>query len=312
MPKLLICSRQSDEYQQLIAAANLTGLEIVTAPDPDCELIFGEPNLIRDVLVQLPRLKWVQASWAGVEPLLDPALRHDYILTNARGVFGGLMSEFVFGYLLLHERKILQRLEAQKLSKWDATLPGSLRGKTIGLLGVGSIGAELAKTSRFFGMKVYGFTRASETCAQVDRYFHGAASAQEQADTLQSFAKELDYLVSVLPNTAETRKIISAEVLAALPRQALFINVGRGSAVDESALIKALETGALAGAVLDVFEQEPLPAAHPLWKTPNTFITSHTSAPSFPADLAAVFIENYRLFAAGQAPKYQVDFERGY
>ncbi len=304
MPKLLVLSKQSEAYCQAVRAAALPNLELATTPASDCEIVFGEPTLVRELLPSLPALKWIQSTWAGVEPLLDPALRRDYILTNARGVFGPLMSEYIFGYLLLHERKILQRLEAQKLSQWEATLTGTLRGKTIGLLGVGSIGAHLAGTAKHFGMTVRGYTRGSETSKQVDKYYHSA--------DLLKFAAGLNYLVNVLPNTSETRKIINAELLRQLPETAVFINVGRGSAVDESALIEALETGKLAGAVLDVFEQEPLPAEHPFWQTKNLFITSHTSAPSFPKEITEVFVENYRLFTGGQPLKYQVDFERGY
>ena len=201
MPKLRILSKRADEYHHLIESAHLPDLEILPAPGLDADILFGEPDLIRDALDSFPDLGWVQANWAGVEPLLDPALRRDYILTNARGVFGPLMSEFVFGYLLLHERKILQRFEAQKEQRWDPTLTGTLRGKTIGLLGVGSIGAELARTAKFFGLSVRGFTRSSESCPDVDEYFH--------AD-LPAFVSELDYFVSVLPNTAETRHIIDA------------------------------------------------------------------------------------------------------
>ncbi|MEJ5225690.1 MAG: NAD(P)-dependent oxidoreductase, partial [Anaerolineales bacterium] len=148
------------------------------------------------------------------------------------------------------------------------------------------------------------YTRVSESCPFVDRYYHGEA--------LHEFATGLDYLVSTLPNTPSTRKIINAELLAVLSPTALLINVGRGSAVDQAALIRALEMGALGGAVLDVFEQEPLPPDSPLWDAPNVFITSHTSAPSFPADIAALFCENYRRFVAGQPLRYVVDFEKGY
>jgi phosphoglycerate dehydrogenase-like enzyme len=137
----------------------------------------------------------------------------------------------------------------------------------------------------------------------VDVYFH--------AD-LPAFAAGLDYLVNILPNTRETRQLIDASVLAALPAHALFLNVGRGSAVDESALTQALNTGRLRGAVLDVFQQEPLLPDHIFWRTPNLLITSHTAAPSFPKDIAALFIDNYRLYIDGKPLKYQVDFERGY
>ncbi len=305
MPKLLILSRNVAEYRRLVEAADLPGLDgLFFEPAPDCDVVFGEPNLVREALPHLPGLKWVQATWAGVEPLLDASLRRDYTLTNARGVFGGLMSEYVLAYLLLHERRILQRLAAQAGQRWDATLTGTLRGKTLGLLGVGSIGAEVARAAKFFGMTVRGYTRASAGCEFVDQYFHGSQ--------LLAFAQGLDYLVSILPNTPDTRHLVNAELLAQLPARALFLNVGRGSAVDESALAQALQTGALGGAVLDVFAQEPLPVGHPLWSTPNTFITSHTSAPSFPADITRLFVENYQRYLVGEPLKYRVDFERGY
>lgn len=306
--KLLLLSKQASDYRAILEDARLPGLEIVSGegqPHPtDCDIAFGEPNLLREALPRLPGLRWTQSTWAGVEPLLDPALRRDYTLTNARGVFGGLISEFVLAYLLLHERKILQRMAAQKEQRWDAALTGTLRGKTIGLLGVGSIGAELARTAKFFGMTVRGYTKSSETSKHVDRYYHGSG--------IVDFASGLDYLVCVLPNTPATRRIVDAELLAQLPPHALFINVGRGSAVDEPALIQALETGAISGAVLDVFEQEPLPARHPLWTVKNLIVTSHTSAPSFPAEIARVFIENYRRYIAGAPLEHVVDFERGY
>jgi phosphoglycerate dehydrogenase-like enzyme len=304
--KVLILSKFADTYRDLLTQANLPGLDILT-PDSNplnCDIVFGEPTLIRPALADLTTLRWVQSTFAGVDPLLDPALRRDYVLTNMRGVFGGLMSEFVIAYLLLHERKILQRLAAQKQQRWEDTLTGILRGKTIGLLGVGSIGAEVARTCKFFGMTVRGYTRASEISEDVDAYYHG--------DDLLAFAEGLDYLVNILPNTSATRKIINAELLAKLPAQALFINVGRGSAVEQDALIAALEAGKLAGAVLDVFDVEPLPAGHPFWSAPNTIITSHTSAPSFPVEISKVFIENYHRYAAGETLKYRVDFERGY
>jgi phosphoglycerate dehydrogenase-like enzyme len=188
--------------------------------------------------------------------------------------------------------------------RWNGTITGTLRGKTIGLLGVGSIGAHLAATAKHFGMTVRGYTRTSEDSPDVDVYYHG--------DDLLEFANGPDYLVSVLPNTSETRHIVDADFLNTLPAHAIFLNVGRGSAVDETALVEAMETGKLAGAILDVFEQEPLPQEHPFWTTPNLLITFHTSAPSFPTDITNLFVENYQRFINGQKLKYQVDFERGY
>jgi phosphoglycerate dehydrogenase-like enzyme len=302
--KLIIFSEYETKYRALIEEARLPNLDIVDAPANEANIVLGEPSRIKAALASLPALKWVQSIWAGVEPLLDPVLRRDYILTNARGVFGGLMSEYVIGCLLAHERRIFQMAEDQKNKHWNDADTGSLRGKTIGLLGVGSIGADVARTAKFFGMNVRGYTRSSETSTHVDRYFHGNA--------LLKFTDGLDYLVNILPNTKDTRKIINAKLLAALPPHALFINVGRGNAVDESALLEALSQNRIAGAVLDVYEREPLPQDHPFWTTPNLRMTFHTSAPSLPEDIAKLFIENYKLFHENKPLKYQVDFERGY
>ncbi|HLA08258.1 MAG TPA: D-2-hydroxyacid dehydrogenase [Anaerolineales bacterium] len=303
MPSLLILSSNSDEYTQLIESAQLPDLEFTTEPE-ECDIVLGEPKLIRDMLPRLSNPKWVQAIYAGVERLMDPALRRDYILTNARGVFGELMSEYVFGYLLLHEKKILERRRAQRSKQWDRTESGVLRRRTMGLLGVGSIGSHLAGTAKHFGMSVHGFTRESEACADVDVYYH--------EPHILEFAKRLDYLVSVLPRTTDTNRIVNASLFDALPSHAIFINVGRGNVVDESALVTALNEGKIAAAILDVTENEPLPEAHPFWTTPNLLLSFHTSAISYPENISELFVENYQRYIEGKPLKYQVDFERGY
>jgi len=303
MPKLSILSHDADEYRRLIEDARLPQLEISTDA-AQSDIVLGEPKRIRDALPQLSQLKWVQSIYAGVEPLVDSAQRRDYRLTNARGVFGESMSEYVFGYLLFHEQKILERIQVQQSGQWHRREPGLLRGKTVGLLGVGSIGAHLAGTAKHFHMTVRGYTRGSETSTQVDRYYHG--------EDLLRFVEGLDYLVSVLPRTKDTNKIVDANLLNALPPHALFINVGRGNAVDEPALVEALHKGKLAAAILDVFEKEPLPEGHPFWTTPNLYMTFHTSAISYPEDITKLFVENYRLYIEGKPLKYIVNFERGY
>jgi phosphoglycerate dehydrogenase-like enzyme len=199
---------------------------------------------------------------------------------------------------------MLERIRSQGAKEWNQEDGGVLRGKTIGLLGVGSIGSHLAMTAKHFGMKVRGFTQSSEACKDVNEYFHGS-------DILK-FAEGVDYLVSVLPRTENTNQIVNADLLHALPPHALFINVGRGNAVDESALVDALTNKDIAGAVLDVTSQEPLPLEHPFWMTPNLLLTFHTSAISYPEDILRIFIENYRLYLEGKPLKYLVDFERGY
>ncbi len=303
MHKLLILSSEKDQYQRMIESAHLPDLEFVTDP-AQADIVLGEPRPIRDALPLLSQMKWAQAIYAGVEPLVDPAQRRDYVLTNARGVFGEWMSEYVFGYLLFLEKRMLDRIKAQQDRQWKRDEAGTLRGKTIGLLGVGSIGAHLAETAKHFKMNVRGFTKASEDSSHVDKYYHG--------DDLLQFAEGLDYLVSVLPRVQATNKLVDETFLNALPRHAVFVNVGRGNSVDESALVKALNEGKLRAAVLDVFEQEPVPSDHPFWSTPNLYMTYHTSAISYPEDITKLFIENYSLYREGRPLKYVVDFERGY
>src|SRR5438876_8783490 len=215
MHSLLILSRRAADYHRLVGAAQLPDLAITSTTDAEeararageYDVMLGEPSLFRHVLPAMTALRWAQATWAGVEPLLDPSLRRDYILTNARGVFGGLMSEYVFTYLLAHERRLLEKYRAQLEKKWDATPPGSLRGKQIGLLGVGTIGSALAGTAKHFGMRVKGYTRRSEDSRDVDAYYHG--------DELAAFAADLDYLVSVMPATVRTRHVVDAAFLRA-------------------------------------------------------------------------------------------------
>jgi len=309
--KLLILSQDYEIYKQVIQK-RIEGLSILGTGDPaqarqlggECDILFGEPSLIQQVVDELPAVEWIQSSWAGVEPLLAAGLRRNYVLTNARNVYGSMMSEYVFGYLLMIERRILERWKAQVNGDWDDSPYGSLNGKIIGLLGVGTIGAHLAGTARHFGMRVHGFTRQSEACRDVDRYFHGGS--------LVEFARELDYLVCTLPGTADTKDLVNDAVLSALPPRAWLINAGRGNTIDEEALVEALNQGRIAGAVLDVFSQEPLPKGHPLWSTPNTFITAHSAAKNIPEDIAEIFIENYGLYKSGKPLKYRVDFNLGY
>jgi phosphoglycerate dehydrogenase-like enzyme len=309
---LLILSQDFAIYRQLIEEAFLPDLSILSTSEPgeairlgsQSDFLLGEPSLVSKVLNSLPHIKWVQTTWAGIEPLLIDGMRRDYLLTNARHVYGSMMSEYVFGYILLIERNIMLRWQSQLVMKWEDSPNGRLRGKLLGLMGVGSIGAHIARTAHHFGMSVHGYTRQSETCEDVDRYFHGNLSSQ--------FTANLDYLVCTLPGTPATTGLLDRHFFAMLPKKTWLINIGRGTTVDEAALVDALNTGTLAGAVLDVFTQEPLPPGHPLWSTPNTFITSHTAARNYLPDIASLFIQNYHRFVQSQPLYHQVDFKQGY
>ncbi len=309
---LLILSKNKDVYLELIQASKLPHLKIIASSDAniaksegaECNIIFGEPGLIHPILPYLTRLQWIQSTWAGITPFLQAGYRKDYQLTGVKDIFGPQMSEYVFSYLLAHEKRIDSYRESQVKKEWDTRLPGQLKGKTIGILGVGSIGAHIAQTATHFQMKTKGYTYRSSDCKWIDHYYHG--------DELLEFVRDLDYLVSTLPDTANTTHLINHTVLHAMKSNAILINVGRGNAIDELALIEALTQEIIGGAVLDVFEQEPLPTDHPFWQTPNTTITAHISAVSYPEDITPIFVNNYHRFMNRQPLKYLINFERGY
>ncbi|MEH6649406.1 MAG: D-2-hydroxyacid dehydrogenase [Motiliproteus sp.] len=311
--QILVVSEDAAQYRQLLTTLSqpvtLNCVESSQQALPYCgqsEILFGEPNLMLPLLDKMPKLRWIQSSWAGVTPLIE-ALRHpprELVLTNIRGIFGPLMAEYVFAYLLGHERQLEAHRQAQQQRQWRSQRGGSLQGKTFGLLGLGSIGAHLAATARHFGMRVVGCSRSLPDEGLIDQHY--------LPERLALMVAEVDYLVCTLPSTEQSRNLIDAELLQQFNPRALLINAGRGDLIDDAALVDALTSGQLAGAVLDVFRQEPLATDHPFWSTPNLIITSHTAAPSYPEDIARVFSENLQRFAATEPLQYRVDIERGY
>ena len=175
---------------------------------------------------------------------------------------------------------------------------------TLGIIGLGSIGRHLAKTARHFGIRVTGLNRTGQACENIENVY--------TADDCADFFAEPDYIVLTLPDTARTKHFIDADKLEMMRPSAVLMNVGRGSTVNEQDLLDALRQGSIGGAVLDVFEDEPLASASPLWKLPNVYITPHIAANSFPADIAAIFIENYHRFIKGKRLMHIMDFESGY
>ncbi len=310
---LLVITRHAAEYGQLLAEANLPDLVIHTAVDHQAarpylqtsNLILGAPAFIRHIINDAPQVSWVQSTWAGVEKLVEaPNTRQNYQLTNVRDIFGPQMSEFVFAHLIMMVRQDWARYDQQKERIWRHNMPAVIHGKRIGLIGVGSIGGDVARTGKHFGLEVWGYTRSSEGCTAVDRYFHG--------DRFLEFVSGVDFLINTLPHTSQSVNLLDKTVFAAMKPTSIFINIGRGSAVVERDLVTALEQGEIANAVLDVCQQEPLPPDHFLWDAPNTIITNHTSAVSFPNRVMPIFIENYQRFRENTPLKYVVDFGQGY
>ena len=309
---LLILSRSAAVYAGLIRDLRLPDLEVAacinvgeaSAYADRCGIILGEPSRIARVAEDAKALKWVQSTYAGVEELLRPGARSDYILTGVKGVFGPFMSEYVMGYLLALERNFFAAYRNQQDRTWRRLPYKSLRGRLMGICGLGSIGRHLARTAEHFGLRVWGYKRTAETVAEAERVFTGPE--------FDEFLSQPDYIVNTLPSTPATIHLFDETAFRIMKATAVLINIGRGDAVVEEALIRALQQDMIGGAVLDVFEQEPLPEESPLWTLPNVIITPHNSGFSFPADIVGLFAENYGRFSKGRPLFYRVDFKRGY
>lgn len=267
------------------------------------EVLLGMPDMIAEVITEMPAVRWVQSTWAGVRPLLE-AGRSGYLLTGVKGIFGPLMSEYVIGWMLAHELKLPERIRQQGRRNWHDLSSGTLRGKMAGIMGTGSIGAHIAGMLGHFDVRTRGYSRKG---APVDGF-----TEVFPRENLFPFLDGLDYLIAVLPETRGTDRLLDAGALAALPCHAVLINVGRSNLVDHEALLDALRNRRLGAAVLDVFEQEPLPPESPLWDAPGLHITAHVAAHSHPADITPIFTGNYERWVNGQPLEFVVDFERGY
>jgi phosphoglycerate dehydrogenase-like enzyme len=267
------------------------------------EVLFGDPSMIATILEDLPGVRWVQSTWAGVKPLID-ASRRDYVLTGVKDVFGPQMAEYVMGYLLSHELRIIERLEAQRARRWDATYSGTLAGKCLGVMGTGSIGDYIARKAKGFDIRTLGLSLSGRPSHAFDAVY--------PADRLLEFLPHCDYLVSTLPQTPATDALLNAQALAALPAGACFINVGRSNVVDDGDLLDALKSGHLARAVLDVVDEEPVPPESELWDAPNLTITAHIAAVSHPELIVPIFVRNFAHFRKAEPLEYVVDFSAGY
>lgn len=311
MSECLIITAVADEFAEEVGRLAEIQIPVIACKDTQAALesyngqsiLFGNPAMIAEVLPQMPGVEWIQSSWAGVTPLIEFE-RRDYVLTGIKDVFGPQMSEYVLGFLLAHELMILKRAQMQRERHWSHFPSGTLTGKRLGILGTGSIGRHIAATAACFGMTVTGLSRSGK---KVDGFTEVAP-----VGLLYEFLEDVDYLVSTLPQTSDTDDLLDEAALAKLPPHAYFINVGRSNVVDDDALIDALRHARLAGAVLDVFDAEPLAEDSPLWDTPNLFITSHIAAISHPLLIVPQFVDNYVRYVSGKTLRHVIDFEHGY
>lgn len=297
-------------------------MKVVHLPDydslpeelPDTDIFVGY-SLRAKQLKDAKKLKWIHSTAAGVAQLMYPELREAGILvTNPSGVFSVPMAEHTMGLILALARNFPDTVRQQDKATWSQQelwdKPQHLaevNGQVLLIVGYGSIGRELAKHAKAFEMRVWGVTRSGEgEGTHVERILPVA--------NLHDALPEADYVVIAAPETMETKHLIGAPELTKMKRGARLINVGRGSLLDEKALICALEARALDGAAIDVAETEPLPADSPLWKAPNLFITPHTSALSdrLWVRQTALLGELLERWFDGRELFNRVDLDRGY
>ena len=267
------------------------------------------------ILKHSPRLRWIQSSASSVStlPLSDLAGR-DLVITNTRTLQAGPIAEHVMGGILILSRRFDRTLTAQRDRRWiqneitGSAIPWCIERKAMTILGLGSIGTEVARRAQSFGMKITAVRRRSNQPRPqfVDRVL--------VADEIDEGLTGCDVLVIAAPFLASTDRLIHAGRISMLNHGALLVNVARGRIVDQSAMISALETGQLGGAVLDVFDHEPLDASSPLWTLPNVVVTPHIASlrPDHWDDVVDLFSENLQRFERGESLLNIVDPQAGY
>jgi glyoxylate/hydroxypyruvate reductase len=297
------------------AAVGDGGVELVSLPlatEPDeavlarCEALLAwrpPPGLAR----RAPRLRWIQSLTAGVEQwLASPDLPPNVVLTCARGTHRLQMPENILGALFLITKQLAGIVLDQRERRWRRRVNETLAGKTLGILGLGAIGTELARKAAALEMRVIGTRRSAGTVPHVDRVYG--------ADGTNAVLAAADFVVLLLPSTAETRGLLDGAALDAMKPTAWLLNFGRGDLVVEADLVKAVASRRIAGAVLDVFPAEPLPADSPLWTTDGIVIFPHVGGlhPERDTLVAELFGDNVRRFVAGEPLREVVDRARGY
>jgi phosphoglycerate dehydrogenase-like enzyme len=280
---------------------------------PEADVILNgipDGHLLRDIFTHATRLRWVHSLSDGVEKILFPELvASPATLTNARGVFKQSLAEFVIGAVLYFAKDFRRLIRSQQAGIWQQFEMEEAQGKVMGIVGYGETGRACAERARPLGMRILGLRRRPELSREDP-----GLEALLGPDGLHGLLAQSDYVVLAAPDTPQTRRLIGKAELAVMKASAVLINVGRGSAVDETALIDALEQGGIRGAALDVYETAPLPSGHPFYRLENVLLSPHCAdhTPGFYERDMEFFLQNLQRFLSGQPLRNVVDKEAGY
>ena len=299
--KLLIIEEFAEYYKSKIQDA-FPQLEIEAVVDEDsAEQFIQQAQILLaikasdELISKAENLQWIQSLISGTDFFTKlPSLKKEVLVTSSRGIHGPQMAETTCMLMLALNRNLPANFENQQRKHWERWPTKLLFKKAIGILGVGTIGSELARICKSFGMIVHGLTTTGREIECVDHPYDSAG--------LNQLIKRVDYLVNILPANNDTRRVIGAEQFSAMKKTAYYISVGRGDTVDEKALIQALQRGDIAGAGLDVFAEEPLPVDSPLWEMNNVIITPHIGGMSdiYPDQVLPNITENISRYLAGE------------
>ncbi|MBI3743924.1 MAG: D-2-hydroxyacid dehydrogenase [Chloroflexi bacterium] len=273
----------------------------------DAEVVLSARRLPKDIVRRAPRLRWVQFPLAGVEILRDSDLwSHPEVrLTSGAGTNATPVAEYVIAGILAIAKDVPRMVRSQSARRWERHNLGLVSGRTVGIVGLGSVGGEVARLAQGIGMRVLATRR---------RVVAGAPAWVLPQERLDELLRQSDYVVLAVPTTPETTRMIGRRELSLMKPGTVLINVARGEVVDETALIEALQSGRLDSAVLDVFECEPLPAESPLWTMPNVLVSAHIAGlfDDYDARIVDAFVENLERYLAGRPLEHEVDREQGY
>jgi glyoxylate/hydroxypyruvate reductase len=315
IPSVLLWLDEADPYLGAAEAAGLvSSVDLVTTPlraDPPDPLLAAADALLAwrppaRLAARAPRLRWIQSLTGGCEQWLGAETPPAVALTCARGTHRVQMSEHILAALFLCAKDLAGIVRDQGVARWRRRVNPTLAGATLGILGLGAIGVEVARLAAGLGMRVVGTKREPTPIPHVERVLPPSETERVLA--------EADYLLLLLPSTAETRGILDKAALASLKPGAWVLNFGRGDLVVEADLVAAARERRIGGAVLDVFKTEPLPAEHPFWTTPGIIVLPHVGGlhPERDALVADLWVENLRRFLTDRPLLQLVDRARGY
>ena len=309
---VVVLTTDQEKFQKKLEALKLSDLEIIVPKDPnsattevlEANIFLANPLIAKKYINEAKKVVWMQSTFAGIDAMNASDLRKDYLLTNVRDLYGEVMAEYVLSYILLFEKEILENLAFQKEKIWKQREVRVLKNKVMAILGTGSIGQEIARTAKTFGMRTTGYRTENEPVKFFDVIY--------TEDNLRECLSTADYVISVLPKTEATTHIFNVETFSWMKNTAVFMNIGRGNAVNEKDLIAALKEKKIAKVVLDVFQTEPLPSESELWTLENLYLTPHLAGYVVSDRIFEIFSENYSRFLRGEELKYQISFAKGY